>query len=130
MATRNLPYVDNTFTRAFWAGRPAGTWYGAYGARASSLGPPNAPPTALRRRRRSAPTVERLRPPTDLLEPNGRPAPRCSKSSCSPTSSEPAGSASSGGYPESRTYAELLTDCEEDRTLRAVLVGMLREAAR
>jgi hypothetical protein len=33
-------------------------------------------------------------------------------------------------YPQSRTFAELLTDCEEDRTLRAVLVGMLTEMER
>jgi hypothetical protein len=31
------------------------------------------------------------------------------------------------GYPESRAFVELLIDCEEDRTHRAVLVGLLRE---
>jgi hypothetical protein len=30
--------------------------------------------------------------------------------------------------PKTRTFADLLIDCEEDRVLRAVLVGMLREA--
>jgi hypothetical protein len=45
-----------------------------------------------------------------------------------PTLSEPAGEC--WGYPESRAFAELLIDCEEDRTPRAVLVEMLRKADR
>jgi hypothetical protein len=32
------------------------------------------------------------------------------------------------GNPKTRAFAELLIDCAEDRTLRAVLIGMLREA--
>jgi hypothetical protein len=34
------------------------------------------------------------------------------------------------GNPKTRSFAELLIDCEEDRTLRSVLVGMLREDER
>jgi hypothetical protein len=33
-------------------------------------------------------------------------------------------------YPQSSAFAELLIDCEEDRTLRTVLVGKLREVER
>jgi hypothetical protein len=32
------------------------------------------------------------------------------------------------GNPATRTFGELLIDFEEDRTLQAVLVGMLRDA--
>jgi len=31
------------------------------------------------------------------------------------------------GNPKTRNFGELLIDCEEDRVLRVVLVGMLRE---
>jgi hypothetical protein len=34
------------------------------------------------------------------------------------------------GNPKTRTFAELLIDCEENRTLWVVLVGMLRERER
>jgi len=34
------------------------------------------------------------------------------------------------GNLKTRPFAELLIDCEEDRALRAVLVGMLRETYR
>jgi len=34
------------------------------------------------------------------------------------------------GNPKTRAFAELLMDCEEDRTLRDVLIGMLREGDR
>jgi hypothetical protein len=32
------------------------------------------------------------------------------------------------GNLKTRTFAKLLIDCDEDRVLRAVLVGMVREA--
>jgi len=33
-------------------------------------------------------------------------------------------------YPESRAFAELLIDCEEDRYAKAVIWGLLREMER
>ena len=55
------------------------------------------------------------------------PAPNCSTSSCSPDLERAERIGEFWGYPESRTFTELLIDCEEDRGLRAVLVVMLRE---
>jgi hypothetical protein len=48
-------------------------------------------------------------------------------SSCSPDVKRADRIGEFWGYPESRTFAELLIDCEEDQALRAVLIGMLRE---
>jgi hypothetical protein len=66
------------------------------------------------------------------LDASGRlPAPSCSTSSCCPTSRERTDRIGEfWGNAESRAFAELLIESEEDRTLRAVPVGMLREADR
>jgi hypothetical protein len=47
-----------------------------------------------------------------------------------PTSIGPTGSASSGGYPETRTFGELLIEREEDKAARAVVFGLLAEMER
>jgi hypothetical protein len=58
------------------------------------------------------------------------PAPSSSSPDATSTSTAPTRSAATGGTPEPAPFAEFLIDCEEDRVLRAVLVGMLREADR
>lgn len=47
-----------------------------------------------------------------------------------PTSIAPSGSVSSGAIRSAAPSELLMIDCDKDRTLRAVLVGMLREGER
>jgi hypothetical protein len=68
-----------------------------------------APPTGAPRRARSRPRAELLHV---LMLPDLERPDRIGEFS---------------GNPKTRSFAELLIDCAEDRTLRAVLVGMLRE---
>jgi hypothetical protein len=82
----------------------------------------------IKRSRRARPTRARLRERLDALGP----APRAELLHV-PTLPDFERADRIGefwGYPESRAFAELLIDCEEDRILRAVLVGMLREIDR
>ena len=57
-------------------------------------------------------------------------APNSSTSLCCPDLERTERIGEFWSYPQSRAFAELLIDCEEDRTLRVVLVGMLREMGR
>lgn len=54
--------------------------------------------------------------------------PSSSTSSCCPDFERPDRIGEFCGDPQSRALAELLIDCEEDRTLRAMPVSMQREA--
>jgi hypothetical protein len=59
----------------------------------------------------------------------GRP-PNCSTSSCFRDFERAERIGEFWSYPRSSAFAEFLIEWEEDRTLRAVLVGMLREGER
>ena len=58
------------------------------------------------------------------------PAPNCSTSFTLPDLKRAERIGEFWGHPRTRAFGELLIDLEGDRTLRAVLVGMLREADR
>jgi hypothetical protein len=65
-----------------------------------------------------------------LTECPGLRGPSFFTSSCCPTSSARTRSAISAASRKTRTLAELLIDSEEDRYVRALLVGVLRERER